>query len=359
MSDTKLYQSIRRQPQAIRELLADSAPIEASTQLLREAKRILCVGIGTSYHAAMIGSYLLRQAGAEAWAIHAFEFTTYPRKLQKGDLILSISHRGNKHYSSQVLQMAEKAGIPTICITGKNTKAQHTQAIIETVEQDPSSAHTISYIASLTRLAQLATKLAEQNGEQEIAQQFEQGLAKLPGAIEDVLRCEGEIAQVAQEAIANKRRIYLIGAGPNAVTAQEGALKVKETAYVTVEGFELEQGIHGPMMAFEQEDLLIPIHVQGAATERMGDFMAVLSEMGTHTWVVGGIPQAAQGFLQHPTWQQFTLDYEGIPETLTPMLTIIPLQLLADFLAQERGTNADGFRLEQEAYKRAYGRIQL
>jgi glucosamine--fructose-6-phosphate aminotransferase (isomerizing) len=358
---TALYRSIHAQPQAIRELSQDWEGPEQAAKLLAQSGRILLAGIGTSYHAAIVGEYLLRLAGADAWAVRSFEFVRYPRPLRADDGVIVISHRGSKVHGTMAVQRARDAGVTTIGITGKNTKMQKPDVMIETVEQDPSSAHSISYTAALTRLAQIAIKLAALKGRGEQGQHIQEGLAKVPDLMEDMLSREDRVREVAQEAAAHSRRIYFLGAGPNAATAPEGALKAKEASYVTAEGFELEQAIHGPQVAFEADDLIVPISVKGPAQERVADFLQAMSEIRPHLWLLGDAPTAeTAALLGQEGWSHFALvDNADIVEELTPMLAAVPLQLLADFLAAARGTNADLFRADYAQYKRANARIKL
>src|SRR6266487_4760105 len=360
-STTGLYSSIHAQPQAVRELLANwVGPAQAAARLAR-TNRILLAGIGTSFHAATVGEYLLRLAGANAWALRSFEFVNYPRPLRTDDGVIVISHRGSKLHGNLAVQRAMEANVSTIGITGKNSKMQGPDIVIETVEQDPSSTHSISYIGALTRLSQIAARLAALLGQTKQAQRLEQGLAQIPSLMENILAREDEVRSIAREAVADSRRIYFVGAGPNAVTATEGALKAKEAAYVTAEGFELEQAIHGPQVAFETEDLLIPISVKGAAQERIRDFLLALSEIGSRTWLLGEAPDAETAKLfQRANWSRFALaDSVYVIEELTPLLAAVPVQLLADFLATARGTDADSFRNDQEVYRRAGERFQI
>jgi glucosamine--fructose-6-phosphate aminotransferase (isomerizing) len=358
---TGLYRSIHAQPQAARDLLADWEGPALAAEKLAHTSRILLAGIGTSFHAATVGEYLLRFAGADAWALRSFEFVHYPQPLRSDDGVIVISHRGSKLHGNLAVQRAVEAKVLTIGITGKNTKMQGPDLVIETVEQDPSSTHSISYVGALTRLAQIAARLAALNGHTEAAQRLEQGLKWLPGMMEDILAPENEVRQIAQEAVAHQRRLYFIGAGPNGVTAPEGALKAKEAAYVTAEGFELEQAIHGPQVAFESEDLLIPISVRGPAQARMADLLLALSEIGSRVWLIGEAPNMETAALFHrPGWSRFALcDGVDLPEELTPLLAALPVQLLAEFLAAARGTNADSFRSDVEAYKRAGARFHI
>ena len=361
MSTTGLYRSIHAQPQAVRELLANwDGPTQAAEKLAR-SKRILLAGIGTSFHAATVGEYLLRLAGIDAWALRSFEFVNYPRPLHADDGVIVISHRGSKLHGNLAVQRAVEAKVLTVGITGKNSQMQGPEIVIETVEQDPSSTHSISYIGALTRLGQIAARLAALLGHTQQAQRLEQGLAQIPSLMENILAREDEVRSVAREAVAQQQRIYFVGAGPNAVTATEGALKAKEAAYVTAEGFELEQAIHGPQVAFETEDLLIPISVQGPGQARMADFLLAMSEIGSRVWLIGEAPTAETAELfKREGWARFAIcDGVNLPEELTPLLAALPVQLLAEFFAAARGTNADSFRTDQEAYKKAGMRFRM
>ena len=360
-STTGLYRSIHAQPQAVRDLLADWDSPSQAAEKLSQSGRIFISGIGTSFHAATVGEYLLRFVGSDAWAVRSFEFVHYPRPLRSDDGVIVISHRGSKLHGIGALQRAVESGVVTVGITGKNSNMQGADIIIETVEQDPSSTHSISYVGAMVRLSQVAVKLGELTGNERQAERLKVGLTLLPALMEDILLRENEVRQIAQGAVAQSRRIYFVGAGPNAVTALEGALKAKEAAYVTTEGFELEQAIHGPQVAFEVDDLLIPISVNGAARSRIADFLLALSEIASHVWLIGEAPTTeTAGLFSRKGWSRFAVcDGVDLPEELTPLLTVLPVQLLADFLATARGTDADSFRKDQEAYDRAGSRFQI
>ena len=122
MSETKttgLYRSIHAQPEAVRALLADwDGPAQAAEKLAH-AHRIFLSGIGTSFHAATVGEYLLRYAGADAWALRSFEFVHYPRPLRADDGVIVVSHRGSKLHGNLALQRAVESG--------EGDRADHTQ----------------------------------------------------------------------------------------------------------------------------------------------------------------------------------------------------------------------------------------
>src|SRR5579863_10065674 len=144
MPDTNtsgLYRSIHAQPQAIRELLTDWDGPTRAAEMMAQTGRIFLSGIGTSFHAATVGEYLLRLAGADAWAVRSFEFVHYPRPLREDDAVIVVSHRGSKLYGNQAVQRALESGVTTIGVTGHNSKMQGADPILQTVEQDPSSTH--------------------------------------------------------------------------------------------------------------------------------------------------------------------------------------------------------------------------
>src|SRR5205807_8196381 len=95
-STTGLYRSIHTQPMAVRELLTDwDGPTRAAERLERTG-RVFLAGIGTSFHVAIVGEYLLRLAGVDAWAVRSVEFVHYPRPPRAIDGVIVISHRGSK-----------------------------------------------------------------------------------------------------------------------------------------------------------------------------------------------------------------------------------------------------------------------
>ncbi len=177
---TGLYRSIHAQPEAVRTLLADWDGPTRAADALAQKPRIFLSGIGTSYHAATVGEYLLRLAGADAWAVRSFEFVHYPRPLRSDDGVIVISHRGSKLHGNLAVQRAVEANVLTIGITGKGSKMQGPSILLETVGQELSATHSISYVGAMVRLGQIAARLAERLGHTEQAQRLEHGLAALP-----------------------------------------------------------------------------------------------------------------------------------------------------------------------------------
>jgi glutamine---fructose-6-phosphate transaminase (isomerizing) len=200
----------------------------------------------------------------------------------------------------------------------------------------------------MTVMAQVATLLGEGRGSSGVAG-FRAALDRLPDEIAAVLAREAEVQPVAEDAL--RRQIYAIAAGPNEATALELVIKAREAAYVPIDALHAEQFLHGPMVAFNEGDLLVAVAVPGNAFDRVAGICAVAEAMGGKLWIVGAPVPATPGATI------FTLP--ELPEMLSPLLAVVPMQMLAYTMAVLRGTPPDTFRRDDPRYKEAFGRLTL
>jgi glucosamine--fructose-6-phosphate aminotransferase (isomerizing) len=150
--------------------------------------------------------------------------------------------------------------------------------------------------------------------------------------------------------LAVRRRVYAIGAGPNEATVLEVVIKVREAAFTSIDGMAAEQFLHGPMVALDEQDLVIAISPPGASHNRVAEIIGVVAGIGADLWIVGsedGPPGSA--FFPLAT----------LPEPLSPLLLVVPMQMLAFEMAALRGTNPDAFRWDEPRYKSAFSRLTL
>lgn len=358
MSETRtapyaMYTTMHRQPADIRMLLTEGwEGANEAAALLADAARVFVVGIGTSFHAAQIGAYLLRSAGADARAVDSYEFATYPYALRDGDAVIIMAHTGRKRYSARAVEIANAAGVPCIGISGRDSEMGDNglALVLRTVARETSAAYTASHLGALTVLAQIATALGERRDASAV-QGWRAALTALPDQIADVLRREGEIELVARAIIAANCRVFCIGAGPNAPTATEASLKAREAAYVTIDGMNVEQFLHGPMVTVNSDDQIVAIAAAGPGMDRLGQVCNALRLIGASVWVVGHVIE------DMPNAPRFSLP--DLPEPLSPLLTVVPVQLLAYFLAIAKGTNPDTFRRDDPRYLTAFTSLSL
>lgn len=342
-TDSAMYQTMHRQPEDLRRVLDTGwEPVRQAAGLVSGARRVVVTGIGTSYHASLVGAWLLRAAGTDARAVSSFDFATYPESFPvgPGDAVIVMAHTGVKSYSALAMQRAAEAGATVLSVGSLTAEHPGSRLVLRTVEREKSAAYTSSHLTAMTVLAQVATELGAG---------FREALGRLPDQVADVLSREGEVHPIASEAAT--RRVYATGAGPNEATATELVIKAREAAYGHVDGLPAEQFLHGPIVTVNAGDLAVVVHVPGAAAARVAQIVAVLDAMGAQLWLVGQ-PVAAT-----PRAIVFTLP--EIPEILSPLLAVVPMQILAYQMAVEKGLNPDTFRRDNPVYKDAFGLLRL
>ena len=353
-----LYRSIHRQPEIIQGVLDHLGPeAERTAALLAGARRVFVSGTGSNSHAAVVGEHLLRAAGAEAYATTHFDFATYPRPLGPDDAVIALSHTGTTRYGRAVIAQARQASARLIGITGEQARMDEPAVVLRVAPKEESDTYTTSYTATLAALALIAVYVGGAGGRDMSA--FHDALMGIPGNVATLLAREEELWPLA-ETLAARGRLTLMGAGPNAVTAREGALMVKESSYLVAEGFELETALHGGLQAVAADDTAAVILAHGPATERGLDLVRALDIIGARLLLIAdervlpALPPPER--LARPAT---VISFAATPEALSPLPATIPLQLLAAFTAALRGTNPDNFRYDEPAYRNAIESLTL
>lgn len=346
-----MYEEIKAQPEAVRRSLALAAERGGEvSRVAAQARRVFLAGCGTSFHAARIGAWFLRafsRGNIDARGVQSYEFATYHQGLRPDDVVIAVTHSGTTVMTLQALEMADRAGAETISVTGfpdspATALARH---VLPTgYAGEKSWAHTVSYTAALTSLAAIANSLAEPEERLD--------LSPLPDVVADALQLEEMAHRVAAGALMGERyhepsRIVLIGGGPNATTAREGVLKILETSYCQASAFELEEMLHGPLAAVVPETLLILIAPPGRSSERAAELARAARAIGTVPVVLVG-SENANAFVE-----AHRLLMPDLPEVLSPLPYVVPLQLFSYFLAVGKGHNPDLLHRDNERYRAA------
>jgi glutamine---fructose-6-phosphate transaminase (isomerizing) len=351
-----MYEAIQAQPDAFAAVVHENeGRAEEFAAAVTGCERLFVCGIGTSCHAALAGGHFMRAYGGAlpAYPWQSFDFGLYGPKLTERDCVIAVSHRGSKMYTAQALKRAREAGCTTALITGKAASFEVGAAdeVFYTVEQEKSAAHTVSYMGALAVLALLAASIGRRGGTSEMAQDVLR--RDLPEAMRAALRLEDEIAALAREQT-RRRHIWLAGGGPGAITAQEIALKLKETSYIPAEGIHVETMLHGPLQCVEPDDLFILIAPAGAAQDRVLELAKAVEVIDVPLIVVSdGSADSIRG--------EGTVIWNvpAVEEPFTVLTCVIPLQLFSYHLALARGTNPDSFRLEDPRFARVRELVQL
>ena len=330
----RMYDAITAQPDAIASVIDSQRELCAEVgRTLASKRRIHVVGIGTSWHAALVGASMLTD-GPEAFAHNSFEFCTAPPSVTADDGVIVVSHRGTKRSSYDALDVAVSKGAYTVAITSTDPgpRIQVADVGIRTVEQETSSAFTISYTTALTALAMLNLAMDDTLND------ADNGLADLPGGIAAILAREDDVKSVAAEH-SDKRRFISAAWGANTANAYEVALKIKETSRADCEGFQIEQLLHGPFCSLDPDCLLTIIATAGDDRGRTGDLARAAAALGAPVWAISNRPDAG---LTDAGARVFALP--DTPSTLTPIASVVPLQLFTYHLALARGTHPDLFQ---------------
>ena len=352
-----MYDAIQGQPDAFVRV-AGRNDAEAGRFAARAAScdRLFLVGTGTSSHAALIGEHIMRAYGGDlpVHAYQAFDFALYGPRLGAKDCVIGVSHRGNKDYTVRSLARAKDAGCLTALVTGEGNVATRPEAdaVFVTVPQEISSAHTISYTASLAVLSTLAGHLGRRRTGARLIPESVLS-ERVPAAIRKALATERDMAGWAREHV-GRRRIWIVGGGPSAWVAHEVALKIKEAAYLMAEGLAVETMLHGPFQCTDPKDVFVLVAPAGAAQARVIELAGMFTKIGAAYLVVGD----GTGESMRPGAAGWCVVPE-VPEPFTALVGLVPLQLLTYHLALECGTNPDVFRRDDPRFARALEPIKL
>jgi glucosamine--fructose-6-phosphate aminotransferase (isomerizing) len=234
---TELEVAIRAQPEELRRLAGLELPPAAKR--LAAGERLWLVGTGTSWHAAELGAAMFARAGIDARFSTASEFARRA-PLRAGDGVVVISHTGKTAYARAARQRALDIGSPTISLTAVGVGWPEA---IETCEAERSETYTRSYTSALAVLALMAGELGAE------------GLG--PEAVVATADATAAALEAPDDFPRPARLTVLAGLGPEAVTAREGALKLREAARLPAEGFDAEYLLHGNAVPLTPDDALI------------------------------------------------------------------------------------------------------
>lgn len=295
--------AIASQPEALELMLARE--LGDAPNRLAGARRIWLVGTGTSQHAAELGALMLRSAGRDvAWSSSASFVSAFPA-LTPADAVIVISHTAGTSFAQTARARAVAAGAQVVSITGVD---RGWSEAVETVPVEQSETYTISYTSTLLVLARLSLVLG--------ATAFDDAAL---GLVPDGVR--RALAQTEPDMPLPSRTLVIAGSGPAAITAREGALKLREAARVLSEGYEDEYLLHGGAVPLGPEDALLLISARAGPDRllpRLGE-AAGAAGLSVHSLVAP----------------------DGLPPLLAQIPLTVSLQRLAERAARERAQNPD------------------
>ena len=305
------------------------------------AKRIIITACGTSWHAGLIAMYAIEEfAQIPVEVEYSSEFRYRKPVINKDDVVIAISQSGETADTLAAIQLAKEKGafIFSICnVVGASIPRVSDSGCYTHVGPEIGVASTKAFTAQVTALTMLALCIGREKGtmsqEQYLAVVRE--LGQIPTKIGRLLEQDKQIAEFAKTFTYAQNFIYL-GRGYNYPVALEGALKLKEISYIHAEGYPAAEMKHGPIALISQE---MPVVV---VAPRCGTYEKVVSNIQEIKARKGRvIAVVTEGDEVVSRMADYTIEIPVTEECLTPLLTVIPLQLLAYHIAVVKGCDVD------------------
>lgn len=348
-TESVMFATMQRQPSDLRRVLDQEWGVAGEAAgVIASAKRVILAGMGTSYCAAVAGAWMLRAAGAATMPVHSFDLALYPEmfRMSSEDVVVILSHSGLKKYSHQLFTIAKTAGARVVAVTGTEATIEGADVVLRTAEREKSAAYTSSHICAMAAVAQIATELGGMTGAAATAG-FRAELAGIPTEVEQILARAGEMETFSRRSAS--RQNYAVGGGPNEASALEVVIKVREAAFGRIDGMGLEQYLHGPVAALNAGDGVLLVNCPGPATQRVDAAAKVFATIGADMLVIGE-PTPSMGDAQ-------VFPLPAISEWLSPLLSLVPMQLFAYQMATASGVCPDRFRRDTPKYAMAFSEM--
>lgn len=305
------------------------------------AKRIIITACGTSWHAGLIAMYAMEEfAQVPVEVEYSSEFRYRKPVINKDDVVIAISQSGETADTLAAIQLAKAKGafIFSICnVVGASIPRVSDSGCYTHVGPEIGVASTKAFTAQVTALTMLALCIGRAKGTMDEGQYLRvvHELAQIPEKIAKVLEQDKQIADFAKTFTYAQNFIYL-GRGYNYPVAMEGALKLKEISYIHAEGYPAAEMKHGPIALISQEMPVVVVAPHCGTYEKVvSNIQEIKARKGRVISVV------TEGDVLVSNMSDFTITVPETEECLTPLLTVIPLQLLAYHIAVVKGCDVD------------------
>lgn len=310
-------------------------------QKMVQAKRIIIVACGTSWHAGIVGEYLIEELARIPVEIeYASEFRYRNPVIYEDDIVIAISQSGETADTLAAIELAKSKGatIIGICNVVGSSIARATHAGSYThAGPEIGVASTKAFTAQVTLLTLMALMIAESKGtiSQSRYHQLIAELDSIPSKVEKTLLVNDKIIEIA-DIFSHSRNALYLGRGYNYPVAMEGALKLKEISYIHAEGYPAAEMKHGPIALIDEEMPVVIIATnKGTYQKVISNIQEVKARKGKIIAIITEGDETVKKLADH---------YIEVPETeemLVPLIATIPLQLLAYHVAVNRGCNVD------------------
>jgi glucosamine--fructose-6-phosphate aminotransferase (isomerizing) len=315
--------------------------LEDHRKKFEKAKRIIFVACGTSWHACLVGEYLFEEMGRIPVEVeYASEFRYRNPIIYQDDIIIAVSQSGETADTLAAIELAKSKGatVMGVCnVVGSSiARASHGGSYTH-AGPEIGVASTKAFTAQITVLTLMALELSVIRGTMTDSRyhQLLYGVEALPKKIEEVLKLNNQIKQIAYTYKDSRNALYL-GRGVSFPVALEGALKLKEISYIHAEGYPAAEMKHGPIALIDEEMPVFVIATKGANYEKV---VSNIQEVKARKGQVIATVTSGDKDVKHIA--DFVIEIPETDELLVPIIAVIPWQLLSYHIAVMRGCNVD------------------
>ncbi|OHB84907.1 MAG: glutamine--fructose-6-phosphate aminotransferase [Planctomycetes bacterium RIFCSPHIGHO2_02_FULL_38_41] len=345
-----MLKEIHEQPQALRNAMrgrVDSCSYSirlggliSHEKVLREAKRIVIIACGTSWHAGLVGEYMLEEmARIPVEVEYASEFRYRNPVIEEGTIVIAISQSGETADTLGAMREAKQKGAKlfSICnVVGSTIAREADFGIYLHIGPEIGVASTKAFTAQIAVLYLFTLHMMKlKHAEVPVNSDTINAVQSIPDKIQSILDKEKEIVELAKIYKDSEHALYL-GRGYNYPVALEGALKLKEISYVHAEGYPAAEMKHGPIALINKDMPVIFIATQDKVYEKIMNNIEEVKSRGGRVIAI-----ATEGDMQIVKKVNHVFYIPKTSDVLTPILSVIPLQLLAYHMAVMRGCDVD------------------
>jgi glucosamine--fructose-6-phosphate aminotransferase (isomerizing) len=349
--DHFMLKEIYEQPRSIRDCLRGRIyPAQGKIQLgglqeykekLKMVDRIIIVACGTSWHAGLVGEYLIEEyARVPVEVEYASEFRYRNPIITNKDIVIAISQSGETADTMAALEIAKERGatIFGICnVVGASIPRITDAGAYTHAGPEIGVASTKAFTAQVTVLTLVAFYIAQQRGtiNQSKLIEFLTELDGIPALVERTLQCNEHVKVIAAR-FKDSNNCLFLGRGSSFPVALEGALKLKEISYVHAEGYPAAEMKHGPIALIDADLPVIFIATKNSSYEKVVSNIQEVKARGGHVIAI-----VTEGDTEVRDMAEYVIEIPQTDDAFVPLLATIPLQLLAYHIALMRGCNVD------------------
>lgn len=308
---------------------------------IEKAKRIIIIACGTSWHAGLVGEYLFEDLARISVEVeYASEFRYRNPIIHKDDIVIAISQSGETADTLAAIKLAKEKGATVlgICnVVGSSIPRETDAGVYTHAGPEIGVASTKAFTAQVTVIAMMAIVAGRSRGY--ISDEYHRSLIRdfnlIPDKIEEILQHSEEYRKVAELYKDASNSLYL-GRGYLFPVALEGALKLKEISYIHAEGYPAAEMKHGPIALIDENMPVVVVATKDSSYEKI---VSNVQEVKARNGLVIAVVTKGDTIIRDMADHVFE-----IPETetiLTPLLSVIPLQLFSYYIAVMRGCNVD------------------